>query len=279
MAAQPALLADGIVVVDRLLSDNGDDDGFADTHETVELRLILRNVGSDSLTGLTARLSSDDPTLLCLTTSEIAIGDLEPGETTVTDPFVFDVSDIDRTELGLGVYDALAATFGLTFAADAADPLAFPSHFRLDLDLDVEGGAGPTTFFEGFEAGFGSFTTMHLDEPLNPPAGDLGNNEAGWLNAMGSLCQYSDPNWAPPNCFDCHVLPEDCFPGVTNMDDTFYFQVTTERSFSDNASMHFGIFLDPVLGFTTPLAQLEAVATTDPIHLGWERICARTSPP
>ncbi len=37
--------------------------------------------------------------------------------------------------------------------------------------------------------------------------------------------------------------------------------------------MHFGEWLDAELGFTTPLAQLEAVRTTNPINLGWDKVC------
>jgi hypothetical protein len=37
--------------------------------------------------------------------------------------------------------------------------------------------------------------------------------------------------------------------------------------------------LDAVLGFTTPAAQLEAVATIDPVNLAWDGTCSVTSGP
>ena len=39
----------GVIVVNIVLSDNGDDDGYADTNETVEMRLTVRNVSGSTL--------------------------------------------------------------------------------------------------------------------------------------------------------------------------------------------------------------------------------------
>ena len=41
LAGTPAL-ASGVAIVSMQLTDNGDHDGFADTRETVELRLLVR---------------------------------------------------------------------------------------------------------------------------------------------------------------------------------------------------------------------------------------------
>jgi hypothetical protein len=36
-------MADGIAIVGTELTDNGDDDGFAETYETVSLRVTVQN--------------------------------------------------------------------------------------------------------------------------------------------------------------------------------------------------------------------------------------------
>ena len=42
----------GVTVVNTILSDNGDDDGFADTQETVTIRLVIENTSGIDLTGV-----------------------------------------------------------------------------------------------------------------------------------------------------------------------------------------------------------------------------------
>ena len=74
-------LADADVVVrNHVLTDNGDDDGFADTQEAVALRITVRNAGELDLTGVVARLWSSDGALACLTDAEIDIGSLLAGD-------------------------------------------------------------------------------------------------------------------------------------------------------------------------------------------------------
>ena len=59
--------AGGVAVVNALLSDNADDDGFADTNETVELRLTLENTSGSSLTGVEVAIESNGPLGVCVT--------------------------------------------------------------------------------------------------------------------------------------------------------------------------------------------------------------------
>ena len=134
----------------------------------------------------------------------------------------------------------------------------------------LSGGAGPTTYFESFEGGFGSFTTMQLDEHLNPPDDDLDNDEEGLLNADGYRCQYNDPDWQNSN--DPGRLS--CYPNPSGLPDEFFFDVSRDRAFTSGQSLYYGDFIDDSLGFTTPLAQLEAVVTTDPINLSWQGSCS-----
>ena len=141
----------------------------------------------------------------------------------------------------------------------------------LDLDLDASGGDGPGAFFESFELGFGSFTTMHLDAGLGGSTADGSDND----NSDGYRCQFSNPNWTQSNSYGTGS-GLDCYLNPTGAPDAFYWQTLAERSYSGTQSLYFGIPLSPELGFTTPLAQLEAVRTTDPINLGWDRVCSLT---
>ena len=42
LSVSPPAWAGGVAILNTVLSDNGDDDGFADTRETVTLGLIFR---------------------------------------------------------------------------------------------------------------------------------------------------------------------------------------------------------------------------------------------
>lgn len=258
-----------VVVVHALLTDNGDLDGWADTNETVEMRLTVRNRMGFSVTGLEARLSTEDPKIACITKSVLAIGNLAAGETRVTsDVFRFRVADISRGTIG----EDFSAAFAIEMSATEFDVLPAALEVVLDPDLDVSDGAVPTVFFEGFESGLGAFTSMHLDAGLNPPDSDLGNHAGGRLNADGYRCQYSDPDWEGSNTFlSSHA--EWCYPNPT-APDAFWWSVTDNRSFSGMQALYWGQFLDDSLGFTTPNAQLEAVATSVAIPLGWGRVCS-----
>jgi hypothetical protein len=143
----------------------------------------------------------------------------------------------------------------------------------LDLDLDAGSSGAPTTWYEGFENGLGSFEAMQIDESLNPPNGDLENAELGLQNADGFRCPYSDPDWEESFSYGS-PSGERCYPNPDGAPDSFYFQTTDDRSFTGSSSLHFGIVLDPVKGFTTPLAQLEAVRTASPIALDWRKWCS-----
>jgi len=257
----------GIVVVNTMLSDNGDGDGFADTNETVEMRLTVRNGTGGNLTTSIALLTTDDPKIECITVPMIEIGPLLAGEfRLISEPFVFKIADVNRTSTG----EAFSVTFDLAFATVQGALAVVP--ITLDLDLDISGGFGPTTFFEGFESGgFGAFTTMHLDAGLGGSATNGSDND----NSNGYRCQYSNPNWAQSNSYG-NASGLDCFLNPTGFPDAFYWQTLAERSYSGTQSLYFGIPLPGNLGFTTPLGQLEAVRTTDPINLGWDRVCSLT---
>jgi hypothetical protein len=253
-----------VVVVSTVAADNGDDDGFPDTNETVELRIRLWNRSDVDLTGLTARLRTSDPKLDCVFRSSVYIGDLPAGtELWTTNGFVFRVADIDRTASGLTDLDDLSSSLDIMFSADQFDVNLSPQSVVLDLDLDATGGRGPTTFFEGFESGtLGTFTANNMDR-------NLGSLEA----ADGYRCQYSDPDWINSNSYG---VINDCYPTAGQQHaDTFWWNVYAPatfggRAFSGAHSLYYGEYPPAAAdSHTTPTATLEAVELTDPVNLGF----------
>jgi hypothetical protein len=265
----PALCG-GIAIVEVVLSDNGDDDGFADTNETVHMVLELQNTSGSDLTGVTAILSTSTPDLVCPETSLVTIGDMLAGEIKSSPPFVFHVLDVDRTAMGLDEFGELTASFEiLVSTGNAGLPRVVAPFVRLDLDLDVSAGSGPTTFFEGFESEtLGAFEVENLDQGKHSLAA-----------ADGYRCQESDPDWENSSSYGA-AIGEVCYLGasVAHADAVHWglsgpaFSPLAGRAFSGQNSAYFGTDLGPPLNWTTPMATLEAVRTSEPIYLDWDGV-------
>jgi len=260
------LLTGEISVISTVLTDNGDGDGFPDTNETVDMRIRVRNPGVRPVTGLVARLSTDDPKIDCILDTLISVGDIAPkAEVLTADAFTFRVGDVDRSDQGLTDFDSFGATFEVLFSSDQFDNTATPQVVTIDLDLDAIGGSGPTTLFEGFESGtFGAFTPMNLDAGRNT------------LEASdGYRCQYVDPDWRMSNNYGLETTSE-CYLGASPAHaDAYYWQVHTPsaidggRAYSGSHSLYMGIFGPAADEHTTPIGVLEAIRSEDPINLGF----------
>lgn len=258
-----------LVVTRTNITDNGDNDGWGDDFETVTMQVEVANKSGQNVTGLTLRMSTNDPSVACVTLPFLEFGDLADGETRFSETgFEFIIANVNRQDS----FEDLTATLSVGLDADQFQSPTLPQSVTIDLDLDATGGAGPTTYFESFEAGFGTFTTMQLDADMNPPEDDLGNFEAGVINADGARCQYSDPDWEQAASFG-NSNGNICFPAPNGAPDTFFWGTTTDRSFSGNAALNYGVFFDAALGFGTPSANLEAVRSIEPVNLGWDRVC------
>ena len=139
------------------LSDNGDDDGFADSNETVSMRLVLRNNTGLHLTGLRGLLTTNSARIECITQPIVEIGTF-PILTELPIDFEFKVAAVERTTVG----EEFDAEFMISFSSPQGG--AIQTSFTVDLDLDVSGGAGPLAFFEGFESGdLGQFTVTNVN--------------------------------------------------------------------------------------------------------------------
>ena len=272
-----AIIVDtGQVLIRRFsIADNGDDDGFADERETVTLSIEVVNVTDEPLTNVAARLAplNGDPDVDCVLDTFVLVGDLAPQESKFVsdDSFVLRIVDDVRLPPASGGDDDTRAELSITLDSDQFAASVTPTVVTLDLDLDASGGGTPSTFAESFEVGaLGSFTTMHLDLGLGN-FGDPDFSEA-FMASDGYRCQYHDPDWLVSVAFG---VIQDCFLNPTNVTDEFFWQTTTDRAFTGQRSLHFGIELGPA-NFTTPFAKLSAVRSQDPINLGYDRVCSTT---
>ena len=263
LAVNPAF-SGGVGIVNTIVSDNGDGDGYADTRETVDLRLTLQNTSGANLSGVTAELVSFSP-LVCISNPTVDVGALAAGEIKLTDAFSFTVADVDRATLGLGPQDDLSAIFELEITAGTQEQPVYPSDFTLDFDLDVSGGAGPTPFLESFEETLGAFEIENLDA-----------GKSSLIGSDGFRCQHSDPDWVgsnDPGRTVCHLgasaaHADAVFWGLSGPD----FSPGGGRGFSGFHALFFGIDFGEPLNWTTPAQMLEAARTTDPVALGWDGV-------
>ena len=270
--APAPVLAGSIAILETLVSDNGDNDGFADTKETITLRLRVQNLVGSPLTDVALHLTTDEYALACVSNATIFIGDMAVGEIVETvDGFDFYLADIDRAGSGLGPYDDLSVGFDLsaTAGSPASDPGIEPTRLRLDLDLDISGGSGPTTFLEQFEAGMGAFEVQNLDQGKADP-----------VASEGYRCSYHNPDWVNSHIYGSPGLIAECYLAASPLhsDQVFWGLSGPEtspaggRGFTGFHSMFFGLDLGPPQNWTTPVAVLEAAATAQPIHLGWDDV-------
>src|SRR5262245_10176098 len=90
LRAEAAPSSAHVVVQSVRLTDNGDNDGFADPNETVSIYLTLHNGSGVARTGIGVALVSEDPDVDCVTAPVVAFGDLAAGESREsTVPLVF----------------------------------------------------------------------------------------------------------------------------------------------------------------------------------------------
>jgi hypothetical protein len=262
--------AGGIAILEPLVSDNGDGDGFPDTRETVTIRLRLQNTTPDVLNGVELRLSTQDHALACVTQSIVAVGTLFPGQILDTaQGFELVMTDVDRATLGLGPYEDLSLQLDLaaTAAAPAEAPPVYPWRMRLDLDLDAAGGSGPTTFLESFENGLGHFAVDNMDAGLY----DLATSD-------GYRCQYHDPDWINSMTYGIPEFADECYLNVSPLHaDAIWWGLSgpgispeNGRGFTGFHSLFYGIDMGPPLNWTTPMGTLEAAITPQPIPLRWD---------
>ena len=251
-----------IVVKSVRLTDNGDNDGFADPNETVSLYVTLRNSSGADRDGIVVTVASTDPTVDCISSPVVAFGSLLAGqERESTVPAVFHVANVFRSDPLV----SLTAGFDFQISGNDFGGTVRAQEATLDLDLNVSGGLLPSTFTEGFEGtGFGTFTTMTLDTNIaSVPASD------------GTRCQYNDPDFPSSNSYGNTY----CYLGFADpFQNAYDWRVHTTsapdggRAYLGNNSLHWGVHAGAASADTTRLRQLDAIRTTNPVNLGWNGV-------
>ncbi|HEX5043845.1 MAG TPA: hypothetical protein VFV75_13120, partial [Candidatus Polarisedimenticolaceae bacterium] len=242
--------------------DNGDNDGFADPNETVQVYVTLRNNSGSDQNEIVVRMGSTDPTVACIPTPVVSFGSLLAGEVREAAlPLVFQMANAARVD----VSQDLLVTLDFAISGEDFGTTTKPQSVTLEADLNVSGGLLPTTYTEGFEnAGFGSFTTQSLD---------LGRESL--LGSDGHRCQYNDPDFVNSNSYGY----TDCFLGaattVQNAYDWHVHGLTSPdggRAYLGNNSLHWGVHGGAASQDTSRLRQLDAIRTFLPVNLGWNGV-------
>jgi hypothetical protein len=245
----------------------GDDDGFADADETLDLAVTLLNKSGLDLDDVVVSLETTDPTIACISRPVVAGGSVVVGAAFTPPPFRVKVAGapvVQRTSVG----QILRATFRVLVRSDKFDSLTRTTEFSIDLDLNQAGPIPPSKpFIEDFEgADLGKFTLMTLDAGKTTLA-----------LSDGYRCQYNDPN----RCSSA-VCPgtEYCFLGFvgdppSGVNDWHIQRAdpancNSGRSFTGTQSLRWGTCpptaTSPVRD-TARFKQLDAVRTIDPINL------------
>ena len=214
----------------------GDNDGFADTNELINLVVAFANKSGVDLNDLTASLGTTSPNIECITRSSIVVGALADKASSNPAnylPFQFKVANVNRAS----VSDVLQAKFTITMRSSQFDALTRAIDLTLDLDLNATGGSGSANLDESFEAGFGHYTLEFLDA-----------NKASLTSSNGFRCQYNDPGGQNSNSSG----NSDCFLGFTSDATTgvndWHIHTTTAaggankgRAFAGKQSLHLGV--------------------------------------
>ena len=140
-----ALTQAHVVVQSVRLVDNGDNDGFADPNETVNVFVTLRNRSGSDRNGVVVRMATTDPKVGCIPTPIISFGSLLAGEIREsTAPLVVRMADVAR----LDPFQDLSVTLDFVVSGDDFNTTLRSQSVTLDLDLNASGGFLPTTYAE-----------------------------------------------------------------------------------------------------------------------------------
>jgi hypothetical protein len=241
---------------------NGDNDGYADANETLDLALTLINKSGKALTDVTVTLVTYSPTIACIGTNQVVVPSVPAGATFTTPPLQFRVADasvVDRAD----VDQAINATFDVRVHADEFLALDPPIGITLSLDLSATGGSGTSAFVEDFEIGgtnFGKFTKSSLD---------AGKNSLALSDGM--RCQYNDPdglNSNSANNVECFLgFASDTSAGINDwhVHDATASSGGVGRAYVGSKSIHWGVHNSPGTPKrdTVRLKQLDAIKSSN----------------
>lgn len=281
------LTAGNVAVTQVLLTDNGDQDAWADTNETIDMRITVRNNTTVDLNNVVARLATSDPRIDCVLSPEISIGTLpadnqqtanvDEGSTTSTEAFTFRIADVSRTG---GPLVDFSASMVIYLAADEFDSSQLIQNVKIDLDIDGSGGGTPDEVIETFDtavnSGFGLFGIDNMDSFTVAAGGGgiiagSGGHGGSLANSDDYRCSFADPD--DPNSFVFN--DPQCFLGVdTTHADDVWWHITTDRAFDGTKSVAYNTPAGGTLGWTTPTGVMEAITLLAPVPLGYKNVCS-----
>jgi hypothetical protein len=246
---------------------NGDNDGFADAQETIDMAVTFTNKSGLDVDDLTATLASTDPNIECISKPLVTVPAVPnvvlKNASATSGLFRFKVANVNRTS----VDQVLKATFNLTLKSKQFDAITRTMSFTIDLDLNASAPGGANPFIEDFEAGatnFGRFTLSTLD---------AGKNSLS--NSNGMRCQFNDPDALNSNSSG----NDDCFLGFTTdptqgVNDWHIHtgsaaQGGVGRAYTGANSVHWGVHNSNGTGKrdTGRFKQLDAIETVNPINM------------
>ena len=214
----------------------GDNDGFADTNELINLVVKFVNKSGVDVDDLSASLGTASPNIECITRSSILVGSLKNAEESNPANYL-PFRSRWPTSTERRVTDDLQAVFTVTVRSNKFDALTRATDITLDLDLNAAGGSGSANLDEDFEAGFGHYTLEFLDA-----------NKKSLTASNGFRCQYNDPgglNSNSPGRADCWLgFASDPSTGVNDWhihNTTAAGGASKGRAYSGKQSLHLGV--------------------------------------
>ncbi len=228
----------------NFISDNGDNDGFADACETVTFNVTLKNFTTsggepydlqnvkatiDNITDVDGDGTVDNTNVSCVLDPQADYGDID-GDTSKasTDaiPFQFQVAcDVDRDS----TYEELNAVFDLRPMSDVIWGNYQPLRFSMSLDLDATGDETPPAgapTYENFDGASHKFTF----------------NSVAYDEAAGQRCPYNDPYDKYSNSYG--EPTDDCGLDNDDTDQDWHIHTTASpdggRAYNGNKSLHMG---------------------------------------
>ena len=253
------------VIVTLAPGSPGDDDGYADAGETVDLVLKLSNKSGLDLDDIVVGLVTSDPKVECISVPLVAVNSALNATTFFTPPFRVKIAGAPLVERA-SVAEILRAAFRVTVRSNKFDTLTRSMEFFLELDYSVAGTPISSPFVEDFEGSeLGAFTLQTLDAGRTTLA-----------LSDGYRCQYSDPfgpNTNSPGRSDCFLgFPGDPPAGVND----WHIQANNAancnsgRAYTGVRSLRWGTCPSTATSparDTVRLKQIDAVRTIEPINL------------
>ncbi len=168
------------------VSDNGDNDGFADNNETVTMDITIQNNMATDLTNTKVTIFSTDPKIDCIPDNQALYGTVPSGGTATNpsgDRFTFHVTP---TVACTDWQNPPTARFKVVITGDGFDGSSTLQTFDLSLDLDPSSG-NVWTLSQNFNTDPGWTTgTVPDDDNYSACAGIAYVNNFHWCAACGN---------------------------------------------------------------------------------------------